>query len=155
MLSVDHYELIRRKHFVDGLSVRAISRELGHSRKTIRKVLSYVGEPVYQRRQPAASPVMDPVAGIVDAWLAQDQTQPPKQRHTAQRIYERLRDEYGFTGNASTVRRYIVKLKEKGKEVFMPLAFDPGEEAQVDWHSGWIVENGIQRKVQFFCRWGL
>jgi transposase len=151
MLSVDHYELIRRKHFVDGLSVRAISRELGHSRKTIRKVLSYVGEPVYQRRQPVSSPVMDPVARIVDAWLAQDKTQPPKQRHTAQRIYERLRDEHGFTGNASTVRRYVVKLKKKGKEVFMPLAFDPGEEAQVDWHSGWIVENGVQRKVQFFC----
>jgi transposase len=66
-------------------------------------------------------------------------------------MYERLRDEHGFTGSASTVRRYVAKLKATGKEVYMPLAFDPGEEAQVDWHSGWIVENGVQRKAQFFC----
>ncbi len=36
----------------------------------------------------------------------------------------------------------------------MPLQFDPGEEAQVDprgWHSGWIIENGVQRKAPFFC----
>ena len=151
MLSVDHDELIRRKHLIDGLSIRAISRELGHSRKTIRKVLSYADEPAYQRQQPPMSPVMDPVAELVGAWLDQDQQRPPKQRHTAQRIYERLRDDYGFTGSASTVRRHVAKLKATGKEVFMPLAFDPGEEAQVDWHSGWIIENGVQRKVQFFC----
>jgi transposase len=151
MLSVDHYELIRRKHFVDGLSVRAISRELGHSRRTIRKALMHGSPPGYQRRQPVVSPVMDPVTKILEAWLELDKTRPAKQRHTAQRMYERLRDEYGFTGSASTVRRYLAKLKVTGQEVYMPLAFDPGEEAQVDWHTGWIVENGVQRKVQFFC----
>jgi len=151
MLSVDHYELIRRKHFVDGLSVRAISRELGHSRKTIRKALAHGTPPGYRRRQPASSPVMDPVAQLIAAWLDQDKTRHAKQRHTAQRMYERLRDEYGFTGSASAVRRHIAKLKATGKEVYMPLAFDPGEEGQVDWHSGWIIENGIERKVQFFC----
>lgn len=151
MLSVDHYELIRRKHLIDGLSVRAISRELGHSRKTIRKALALGTPPGYRRQQPVALPVMDKVAGIVDGWLEQDKTHPPKQRHTAQRIYERLRDEHGFTGSASTVRRYVSKLKATGKEVFMPLQFDPGEEAQVDWHSGWLVENGVERKAQFFC----
>lgn len=151
MLSVDHYELIRRKHLIDGLSVRAISRELGHSRKTIRKVLAYGTPPGYQRRRPAGLPVMDPVSKIIQAWLEQDQTQRRKQCHTAQRIYERLRDEYGFTGNPSTVRRYVAKLKARGGEVFMPLAFEPGEEAQVDWHSGWIIDNGVERKVQFFC----
>ncbi len=151
MLSVDHYELIRRKHLIDGLSLRAISRELGHSRKTIRKVLAVGTPPGYRRGQPAVSPVMDKVARIVDAWRDQDKTRPPKQRHTAQRIYERLRDEHGFTGSASAVRRYVCKLKATGKEVFMPLQFDPGEEAQVDWHTGWIIENGVQRKAQFFC----
>lgn len=151
MLSVDHYELIRRKHFVDGLSVRSISRELGHSRKTIRKALMHGSPPGYRRREPVASPVLDPVATLIEAWLAQDKTKPVKQRHTAQRMYERLRDEYGFTGSASTVRRHVAKLKATGKEVYMPLQFDPGEEVQVDWHSGWIVENGVERKVQFFC----
>ena len=148
---MDHYELIRRKRLIEGLSIRAISRELGHSRQTIRKALTHVTPPGYQRRQAVASPVMDKVAVIVDAWLEQDRQRPPKQRHTAQRIYERLRDEHGFKGSAGTVRRYISKLKTTGQEVFMPLQFDPGEEAQVDWHSGWIIENGVQRKVQFFC----
>jgi transposase len=151
MLSVDHYELIRRKHLIEGLSIRAICRELGHSRKTIRKVLAYGTPPGYQRRQPVVSPVMDRVARIIDAWLEQDRQRPAKQRHTAQRIYERLRDEHGFKGSASTVRRYVSKLKTTGQEVFMPLQFDPGEEAQVDWHTGWIVVNGIERKAQFFC----
>jgi transposase len=132
MLSVDHYELIRRKHLIEGLSIRAICRELGHSRKTIRKVLAHGTPPGYQRCQPVASPVMDKVARIVDAWLEQDRQRPPKQRHTAQRIYERLRDEHEFTGSACTVRRYVSKLKATGQEVFMPLQFNPGEEAQVD-----------------------
>jgi hypothetical protein len=32
----------------------------------------------------------------------------------------------------------------------MPLQFEPGEEAQVDWHEGHIIDNGVERKVQFF-----
>lgn len=151
MLNVDHYELIRRKHLIEHLSIRAIRRELGHSRKTIRKALAHGTPPGYQRRGPAPSPVMDKVAGIVDAWLEQDRQQPRKQRHTAQRIYERLRDEHDFKGSSSTVRRYVAKLQTTGQEVFMPLQFDPGEEAQVDWHTGWLIENGMQRKGQFFC----
>ena len=148
---MDHYELIRRKHVIDGLSLRAIALELGHSRQTIRKVLAYKTPPGYQRGQPVVLPVMGAVAGLVDAWREQDRQRPAKQRHTAQRIYERLRDEHGFKGSASAVRRHVAKLKATQQEVFMPLQFDPGEEAQVDWHSGWIIENGVQRKVQFFC----
>ena len=79
--------------------------------------------------------MMDKVAGIVHACLEQDRQRPPKECHTAQRIHERLRDEHGFKGSASTVRRYISKLKTTEQEVFMPLQFDPGEEAEVDWHN--------------------
>jgi len=151
MLTVDDYELIRRKHLIDGLSIRAISRTLGHSRKTIRKALTHPTPPGYQRVKPADSPVMGPVSGIVDAWLEQDRDRPRKQRHTAQRIYERLRDEHSFTGSPSTVRRYVARRKAVKQEVFLPLRFDPGEEAQVDWHTGWLIVNGVQRKAQFFC----
>ena len=84
MLSLDHYELIRRKHLIDGLSIREVSRTLGHSRKTIRKALAHPTPPGYQRAQPAPSPVMEPVAKIVDAWLEQDKQRPRKQRHTSQ-----------------------------------------------------------------------
>jgi transposase len=45
----------------------------------------------------------------------------------------------------------VREAKRHAREVFMPLAFEPGEEAQVDWHEGWIEENGVERKAQFFC----
>lgn len=151
MLQVEHYELIRRKHFIDGKSGRAIAEELGHSRKTVSKALTHPVPPGYQRTQPVSRPVMDPVASIVDAWLEQDRRRPPKQRHTAQRVYERLCDEHGFTGSPSAVRRYVARARSTRKEVFMPLAFEPGEEAQVDWHEGWLIERGVERKAQFFC----
>jgi len=151
MLTVDQYELIRRKHFIDGMSRRAIARELGHSRKTIVKALEHPIPPGYRRSKPVNCPVMDRFAGIVDAWLEEDLQRPRKQRHTAQRVYERLHDEHGFTGSASTVRRFIARAGVRRKEVFMPLAYEPGEEAQVDWHDGWIIVNGVIRKAQFFC----
>ena len=65
--------------------------------------------------------------------------------------YRPVGDEHGFTGATSTVQRYVARLRTRKQEVFMPLAVRPGQEAQVDWHSGWIVDNGVPRKVQFFC----
>jgi DNA-binding CsgD family transcriptional regulator len=93
MLTVEHYELIRRKHFIDGMSARAIAEELGHSRKTIGKALKHAVPPGYRRALPVPCPVMDKFASIVDAWLEQDRQRPAKQRHTAQRIFEQLCDE--------------------------------------------------------------
>lgn len=150
MLTVEHYELIRRKVLIEGLSQRATAKELGHSRKTVAKALVYRIPPGYRLSEPRPRPVIDPVKGIIDAWLEQNAKAPVKQRQTAQRIYERLRDEYGFTGHYGTVQRYVREAAHRQKEVFMPLEFGPGEEAQVDWHEGWIVENGIERKCQFF-----
>jgi transposase len=88
---------------------------------------------------------------IIDAWREEDQTRPRKQRHTAQRIYERLRDEHGYAGSASSVRRYVASQKVGQGEVFMPLYFAPGEEAQVDWGEATVIEHGRERKVQLFC----
>ncbi|KKK56803.1 hypothetical protein LCGC14_3060870, partial [marine sediment metagenome] len=45
---------------------------------------------------------------------------------------------------------YIKHTANLQKEVFMPLQFEPGEEAQVDWHDGWIYDNEVERKVQCF-----
>jgi len=122
--SVEYYELIRRKHFVDGMSLRAIARELGHSRKFVKKAVSHASPPGYRLSKTKPKPVLDPVRPIIDAWLEEDLSRPVKQRHTAQRIHERLVEEHGFTGNASTVRRYVRQWKQArhsaGKEVFAP-----------------------------------
>ncbi len=153
MLTVAQHELIRRKHYIDGLSRRAIAAELGHSRDTVAKAVSNPSPPRYERRERRGKPAIDPVKPIIDAWLEQDRGRPRKQRHTAQRVYERLCEEHAdqFTGSASAVRRYVAEARAHQGEVFMPLAFEPGEEAQVDWHEGWVIENGEWTKVQFFC----
>ncbi|MFQ5464036.1 MAG: IS21 family transposase [Phycisphaerae bacterium] len=155
MHSVEYYELIRRKHFVDGMSLRAIAKELGHSRKFVKKAISHAIPPGYRLSKSKPKPVLDPVRPIIDAWLEEDLSRPVKQRHTAQRIYERLVDEHGFAGDVTTVRRHVRQWKQAlnstGKEVFAPLEFRPGEEAQVDWGEAWVIENGRRRKVQLFC----
>jgi len=152
MLTVNHFEIIRRKVLLDGLSQRDVARELGHSRKTIAKALVHASPPGYQMGVERRCPVMDAYRAVIEQWLESDKTAPPKQRHTAQRIYERLRDEHQFTGNEGTARRFVAKLKaQQPKEAFMPLVFDAGEEAQVDWGEAKVIENGIQRTVQLFC----
>lgn len=155
MHAVEHYELIRRKHFVDGMSGRAIAEELGHSRKFVSKALRHPIPPGYRLAKTRPRPTLDPVRPLIDAWLEEDLARPRKQRHTARRIYERLVDEHGFRGNPSTIRRYVAEWKQArhaaGKEVFAPLEFRPGEEAQVDWGEAWIIQNGRCRKVQLFC----
>jgi transposase len=151
---VDHYELIRRMHFVDGLSGREIAKRLGHARKTVRKALTHAAPPPHKGLgQTREKPSLGPLIPIIDAWLEQDLTRPRKQRHTGERIYERLRDEHGYTGHPSTVRRYVGQAKagRVTNEVFMPLEFGPGEEAQVDWGEAAIIENGRQRTIQLFC----
>ncbi len=145
------YELIRRKHYVDGLSARAIAKELGHSRKAVAKALAHAVPPGYRQRKPRAKPVIDGYRAIIDGWLDADVARPPKQRHTAQRVFERLRDEHGFAGSECTVRRYVASRKPRPTEVFVPLFFEPGEEAQVDWGEAVVIMNGQERKVHLFC----
>ena len=90
---MDQYELIRTAARVYQKSIRQISRETGHTRKTIRKVLAG-WEPKYRRSHELASRVMDSVSAIIEGWLRTDQETPKKQRHTAHRIWTRLVEAY-------------------------------------------------------------
>jgi DNA-binding transcriptional MocR family regulator len=76
MLTVDDYELIRRKFFLDGVSQRAIAAELGHSRKTVAKAIAQPVPPGYRQTQPRARPAIEPYRAIIDAWREEDQSQP-------------------------------------------------------------------------------
>ena len=92
------YARVRRAAQVDGMSVRRAAREFGLSRKTIRKMLAFSVPPGYQRKKPVARPKLGPWLGVVDQILEDDQSKPKKQRHTARRIYDRLKEEHAFTG---------------------------------------------------------
>jgi transposase len=152
MLTVNHFEIIRRKVLLDGHSQRDVARELGHSRKTVAKAMEHPSPPGYTMGKARASPVMDRYRAMIEQWMESDKTAPPKQRHTAQRMFERLRDEQEFSGDAGTVRRFVARLKaQQSQEAFMPLVFGAGEEAQVDWGEAKVIENGTQRTVQLFC----
>jgi transposase len=128
-------EAVRKAHERDGKSARTIARELGLSRNTVRKILEEeAGKlPRYRLVKPKLKPVMGKYLGVIEAWLKADEQSPRKQRHTARRIYERLRDEYGFEGSDRRVREVVAELQKKPKEVFLPLGFEPGEMGQVDW----------------------
>ncbi len=105
MLTVDHYELIRRKVEIDGETQRDVAKELGHSRKTVTKALKLRIPPGYQLTKSRPRPVIEPVRHIIDTWLEQNKKARRKQKQTAMRIYERLRDEYGFKDHYGTVHR--------------------------------------------------
>ena len=151
MLDVADYERIRRRVRIEGKTQRQAAEELGHSRHTIAKALTHSSPPGYRRKNPAPRPALDPFLSLIDAWLEADRSQSRKQRHTGPRIYERLRDEYGFTGSVSAVRHYLAQRKQTQGEVFFPLQFDAGEEDQVDWGQAWCLINGVERKVFLFC----
>jgi len=151
VLTVDQREQIRRSYYVDGWSIRRIAREGHWDRRTIRKALRDAGPPRYTLREPRARPVLAPYVGQIDAWLEADLTSPPKQRHTARRICERLVEEHGFEGGESTVRRYVREHRPAPRQAFIPLAYEPGEDAQCDFGEGWIVLGGRQVLAQILC----
>lgn len=154
MIEMDQYELIRTAYFRYKKSIRQIAREFGHSRKTVRKAISGT-EPKYGRKEPTSSSIMDPVAEIVNQWLLDDKNRPKKQRHTAQRVYDRLFDEYGFQGAYSTVRRWVRKRKADfgidQKEAMIPLCPEIGKEAEIDWGTAKVIIGGEEKAVKVFC----
>ena len=90
MLTVDQREQIRRAYYVEGKSIRQIAREGRRDRRTVRKALRDAGPPRYTLREPRQRPVLAPFVALIETWLREDLSRPPKQRHTAQRIFERL-----------------------------------------------------------------
>ena len=148
MYRVELYAQVRRSVFVEGLSEREAAKRFGLARGTVRKMLRYATPPGYRRRQPAQRPKLDPFTGIVDQILIDDQERPKKQRHTAKRIFDRLRDEYDFTGGYTIVKDYVRDKKLGGQEMFVPLVHPPGD-AQADFGEALVVIDGVQRKAHY------
>ena len=91
MYFVELYNRVRRACHVDGMSERSAAHHFGIDRKTVSKFLKHSVPPGYRRGSPPVRPKLDPFTGIVDQILREDKTRIKKQRHTAKRIYERLR----------------------------------------------------------------
>ena len=150
MYRVDLYARVRRACRVEGMSTREASRVFGVDRKTVRKMLSFSVPPGYRRGKPPRRPKLDPFTGIIDRILEDDRTSHRKQQHTAKRIFDRLRDEYGFTGGYTIVKDYVRERRLRSREVFVPLVHSPGH-AQADFGEAMAVIGGVARKVHFLA----
>jgi transposase len=111
-------------------------------------MLRYSVPPRYQRQQPVRRPKLGPWLGIIDTILEEDKFLPVKQRHTAKRIFERLKAEYGFSGGCTIVKDYVHREKRHGRERSSPLTRAPGE-GQADFGEALVVVAGVKRKAHY------
>src|SRR5271165_926504 len=137
---VELFAAIRWDH-QKGLGVRELARRYEVHRRTVRQA---IGSPVPpDRKVPVrAAPVLDAVASLIDQMLREDLDAPRKQRHTARRIFGRLRDEHDAGVSYSYVAKYAGRRRaEIAAEAraaaghvagFVPQAKEPGAEAEVD-----------------------
>lgn len=147
-MDMDQWARVRRKVLVDGRSKRSVMSEEGLHWETLQKMLSHSRPPGYRRvkkRERKIKPHAQWVAGVLDA----DREVHRKQRHTAKRIFERLKIERDYEGGYTAVKELVAELKVVKREVFVPLSHRPGE-AQVDFGHALINVNGSLKKRPFF-----
>lgn len=152
MLKVEQIEEIRQAHYREGKSVRRIAREQHHSRAGVAAALQEAEPRKYTLVRRRASPVIDEVKTLIDQWLAGDLQRPKKQRHTAHRVWQRLRDEYDFAGAESTVRAYVRKHRPiaegaRIEEAMLILAYKSGDDAQADFYQAQAIVGGTLTTV--------
>ena len=131
MLTVNHFAQIRQARR-DGLTIRQIAEQFGHSTKTVLKALAQPEPQPYTLAQPRPAPIFGPFRQAVDAILDADADAPRKQRHTASQLFRRLRDEFGYRGSYDQVRRYVQARRRSRRETFIPLDHPPGHRAEAD-----------------------
>ena len=135
----------------DGMSEGAAARHFGVSRESVRKMLEFSVPPGYRRTAPVRRPKLDGFTGLIDERLRRDRDDDHrKRRHTAKRIFERLRDEHGFTAGYTIVKDYVRAHHRRRREMYVPLAHPPGH-GQADFGQAWAFIGGVKRKVHFFA----
>jgi transposase len=144
---MEKWATIRRRVLVEGVSKRQILRETGLHWTTLEKILAHSEPPGYRAKGPRPRPKVGPYLDRIRQILEADQAMPRKQRHTAKRIFERLKDE-GYRGGVTQVKAAVREIRQRRQEVFVPLVHRPGE-AQVDVGHALVKQDGVLRKVVF------
>src|SRR2546423_553528 len=140
---------IRRRVLAGAISMRQACAEYHLNFRTVRKIVRHAEPPPLRASQSRAKPVLGPFLPVLRQIIDDDRHAPPKQRHTARRIYERLRDEHGYPGCPSIVRDAVRAYKQSQAEVFVPLLHPPGE-GQVDFGRAAVVVAGVRHKAALF-----
>jgi transposase len=150
---VELFEQIRKASEREGASIRELSRRFGVHRRTVRQALSSAMPPprkVTVRRAPAIGPWM----ATIDRWLEEDEAAPPKQRHTARRVWQRLVDELDAEVSEASVRRYVAIARSRRErpvaKVMVPQSHPLGDEAEVDFGEFTVTLAGEAVKAWMF-----
>jgi transposase len=149
MLKRETVHVIRHLYYTEKKSQRAMARELGMHRHTVRKYLT-VSEPIRMELYPRRQPVLELAGPRIDALLAEWASRTGgKHQITAQRRHRQLAEE-GMAIRARTVRAYLAEKKRQAAEVFVPRVHRAGDEAQVDFFEMLVDVNGVRRKAHLF-----
>jgi transposase len=151
MLIVETIAKIRRAFFVQGKPIKAICRELGLSRKVVRKVIRSEATEFRYEREAQPLPKIGPWSGQLNELLLASEGKAARERLTLIRLFEELRSR-GYDGGYDAVRRYARRWsKERGHSTaaaFVPLTFAPGEAYQFDWSHEIVLLNGVTVTVK-------
>src|SRR5882757_7560630 len=146
MLIVETIAKIRRAFFVQGKPIKAICRELGVSRKVVRKVVRSEATEFHYEREAQPLPKIGPWRDQLDQLLLTNEGKASRERLTLIRLFEALRRQ-GYDGGYDAVRRYARQWsKERGASTaaaYVPLIFAPGEAYQFDWSHEVALLNGV------------
>lgn len=158
MLKVELVHVARHKVLVEGKSIRAVAKEMGLSRITIRRYVrgAAPGKREYVDRP---RPVHDAIAARVEKLIeASPKWTTAKQKLTAKRVHTMLTEgEDGADRCAvsySAVKEVVREIRRRRAEVFIPLAYRPGDLAEVDFFEVWVEVAGKRTKAfMFVMRW--
>jgi transposase len=145
---MDWWTKIRLEVLRGETSKREILRREGIHWETLKKILLHSEPPGYRRENPRPKPKIGPYLEQIAQIIEEDKHLPKKQRHTAVRIYHRIK-EMGYQGKYTQVKEAVREIKRLKQEVYMPLIHRPGE-AQVDFGYALSKVSGVLRKVAFF-----
>jgi transposase len=142
-MTPDTWAAIKRMHGSDKLAIAEIARRLRLDRKTVRKVIHQDRFPL-PHRVPRRPSLLQPFKSFIAERLAAHPHIPGTVLfHDIQR--------QGYSGHIRTVTKYLQKLRDKSKEVFLRLETPPGEQAQCDWaNCGAIKIGSAWRKLSAF-----
>jgi len=142
-----------------GVAIREISRRLGIARNTIRRYLRGAEPGVYQLKDPRPQPAREQVRERIRDLLKEERKKktPRKQRLTGSRIH-RIVTKQGLQVSERTVRtvvrEVVLELRDPLEHAYLPLAYEPGKDAQVDFMEGEVddVHEGRVRRHVLIVR---